>query len=193
MDLAGGPRPIAAERSTGAVGRDYRERADANAPPELDDQAVGGAVEQPLVTATVRGDAVGHWIRVDAKDREVIGVVEDGKYSSLRETVIPFMFLPSPSPRFVALWTAGVPMGLSEHVRRTLTQAAPQLRVVNFVTMKQNMQLATYLDRTAAAVRNSGPSTHTKRSSSTRTGSGSENWPRSSAATEVWISSWLTV
>ena len=36
------------------------------------------------------GDAIGHWIRVNAIDREVIGVVEDGKYSSLRETVIAF-------------------------------------------------------------------------------------------------------
>jgi predicted permease len=99
-----------------------------------------------------RGDAVGHWIRVDAVDREVIGVVEDGKYSSLRETVTPFMFLPSPSPRFVALSTSGDPTTVCEDVRRTIARAAPQLRVVNFVTLKQNMRFATYLDRTAAAL-----------------------------------------
>ena len=43
-------------------------------------------------------------------------------------------------------------MAVFEDVRRTVTQAVPQLRVVNFVTMKQNMRFATYLDRTAAAL-----------------------------------------
>ncbi len=89
---------------------------------------------------------------MNAIDREVIGVVEDGKYSSLRETVIPFMFLPSTSPSFLALSTAGDPGAVATDVRRTVTQAVPQLRVVNVVTMKQNMRLATYVDRTAASL-----------------------------------------
>ncbi len=99
-----------------------------------------------------RGEAVGRWVRVEATEREVIGVVEDGKYSSLRENQIPFLFLPSPTPRFVALSTAGDPVVVSEDVRRTIAQAAPQLRVVHFVTLRQNMRFATYVDRTAAAL-----------------------------------------
>ncbi len=98
------------------------------------------------------GDALGRWVRVGGIDREVIGIVEDGKYSYLRETVIPFMFLPSPSPPILVFATAGDPMTASEAVRRTVTQAMPQSRVISFVTMKQNMRFATYLDMTATGL-----------------------------------------
>ncbi len=98
------------------------------------------------------GDAIGRWIRVGDIDREVIGVVEDGKYSYLRETVIPFMFLPSPNPPILAFVTAGDPTAVSESVRSTITKAVPQLRVVSFVTMKQNMRFATYVDRMTGAL-----------------------------------------
>ncbi len=43
-------------------------------------------------------------------------------------------------------------MAVSESVRSTVTQAVPQLRVVSFMTLRQNMRFATYLDRTAAAL-----------------------------------------
>jgi putative ABC transport system permease protein len=98
------------------------------------------------------GDAMGRWIRVGGVDCEVIGVVEDGKYSYLRESVIPFMFLPSPNPPILAFATAGDPMAASEAIRRAVAEAAPQVRVVSFVTLKQNMRFATYLDRTTAAL-----------------------------------------
>jgi predicted permease len=110
-------------------------------------------VKQALASRLAEGgNAVGRWIRVAGVDREVIGVVEDGKYSNLRESVVPFMFLPSPSPPILAFATAGDPMAASESIRSTVTQAVPQLRVVSFVTLKQNMRFATYLDRTAAAL-----------------------------------------
>jgi predicted permease len=119
------------------------------------DVAAGKAVivNQTLANRLADGGAaIGRSIRVGGVDREVIGVVEDGKYSYLRENVIPYMFLPSPSPPILAFATAGDPTAASEAVRRMVTEVVPQLRVVSFKTMKQNMRFATYLDRTAVAL-----------------------------------------
>ena len=119
------------------------------------DTAVGKSVvvnETMAKRLAGNGEAVGRWIRVEGVDREVIGVVEDGKYRSLRDEPIPFMYLPSGAAGILAIATAGDPTAVSEAVRRTVTQAVPQLRVVSFVTLKQNMKFATYLDAMAAAL-----------------------------------------
>ncbi len=119
------------------------------------DAAVGKSV---IVNETLakrlagNGDVLGRWFRVEGVDREVVGVVEDGKYKTLRDEPTPFMYLPSGGPSILAVATAGSPTAISEAVRRTVTQAVPQLRVLSFVTLKQNMRFATYLDAMAAAL-----------------------------------------
>ena len=122
---------------------------------DLRDTVAGRAliVNQTLATRLAAGgEALGRSIRVAGVDREVIGIVEDGKYSNLRETGIPFMFLPSPDPPILTVAAAGDSMAVAETVRRTVAQATPQFRVISIVTMEQNMRFATYLDRTAAAL-----------------------------------------
>jgi ABC-type antimicrobial peptide transport system permease subunit len=119
------------------------------------DAAIGKSVvvnETMAKRLAGNGEAVGRWIRVEGMDREVIGVVEDGKYKSLRDDPTPFMYLPSGAPGILAIATAGDPTAVSEAVRRTVTKTVPQLRVLSFVTLKQNMQFATYLDAMAAAL-----------------------------------------
>ena len=121
---------------------------------DLHDTVGGKAVivNQTLANRlAVGGEALGRWVRAGGLDREVIGIVEDGKYSNLREAATPFMFLPSPNPPIIAIATTGDPMAAPETVRRMLTQAMPQCRVLSLVTMKQNMRFATYLDTTAVA------------------------------------------
>jgi predicted permease len=122
---------------------------------DLRDTVAGKAVivNQTLANRLAEGgEALGSWVRVGSVDREVIGIVEDGKYSYLREAPTPFMFLPSPNPPILALSIAGDPAAVFETVRRTVTQAMPERRVVSLVTMKQNMRFATYLDTTAVAL-----------------------------------------
>jgi predicted permease len=126
-------------------GRDFDQR----------DVVAGNAVivNQTLASGLAQGgEALGRSVRVGGVDREVVGIVEDGKYSSLRDAAAPFMFLPSAAPRILVLATAGDPMSLAGALRRTVAQALPQRRVVSIVTMKQNMGFATYLDRTGAAL-----------------------------------------
>lgn len=140
-----GPRYFAVMGSRLLRGRDFDDR----------DAAVGKSVivnESLAKRLASEGDVVGRWIRVEGVEREVIGVVEDGKYSTLREAPVPFMYLPSRSPGILAIATAGNPMAVSEAVRRTVTQAIPQLRVLRFVTLEQNMKFATYLDAMAATL-----------------------------------------
>ncbi len=70
------------------------------------DTAVGKSVvvnETMAKRLAGNGEAVGRWIRVEGVDREVIGVVEDGKYRSLRDEPIPFMYLPSGAPGILAI------------------------------------------------------------------------------------------
>jgi hypothetical protein len=122
---------------------------------DLRDVAAGRTVivNQTLANKVAEGgEALGRSICVAGVDREVIGIVEDGKYSNLRAAVIPFMFLPSPDPPILAVATAGDPMAISEAVRRAVAQATPQFRVISIVSMEQNMRFATYLDITAAAL-----------------------------------------
>jgi predicted permease len=119
------------------------------------DPVVGRAVivNQTLANRVADGgEALGHWVRVGGVDREVIGIVEDGKYSDLREAATPFLFLPSRNPSILAIAAEGDPMTAPETVRRLLTQAVPQYRVVRLVTLKQNMRSATYLDTAAVAL-----------------------------------------
>lgn len=119
------------------------------------DAAVGKSIivnESLAKRLAPSSDVVGRWFRVEGVEREVIGVVEDGKYSTLREAPVPFMYLPTGSPSILAVATAGSSTAVSEALRRTVTQAVPQLRVLSFVTLKQNMRFATYLDAMAAAL-----------------------------------------
>jgi predicted permease len=122
---------------------------------DLRDTVAGKAVIVNLTLANRLADgdeALGRWVRVGGVDREVVGIVEDGKYSYLREAATSFMFLPSPNPPILAIVTAGDPAAALETVRRNLTRALPQYHVLSLVTMKQNMRFATYLDTTAVAL-----------------------------------------
>ncbi len=98
------------------------------------------------------GEAVGRWIRVEDVDREVIGIVQDGKYNQLRDSAQAFMFLPAGSPPILAIAAAGNTAGVPDAVRRTLAEVVPQVRVLNFTTLKQTMSFATFVDRLAVGL-----------------------------------------
>ncbi len=97
-------------------------------------------------------DAVGRWLRVEGADREVIGVVENGKYVRLRDPEQPYLYLPTATPGILAIATAGDSQALAEAVRRTVSECVPELRVLNLTTLRENMRFATYIDSAAAGL-----------------------------------------
>jgi predicted permease len=98
------------------------------------------------------GDAVGRWLRVEGTDREIIGVVENGKYVHLREPEQPYLYLPARAPGILAIGVAAHSPALAEAVRKTVAKATPQLRVIDFGTLGQNMKFATYVDGLAVGL-----------------------------------------
>jgi predicted permease len=97
-------------------------------------------------------DPIGKVLRSDSGDREIVGVVEDGKYSSIYEEPRPAIFFPvgldSDSAGLLIIETVGGPTPLIPAIRREIASAAPNLQVVSMTTMKQFMQFAMFLPRT---------------------------------------------
>lgn len=99
-------------------------------------------------------EVLGATLRIEGAAHQVVGVVEDGKYGSLREAPQPFLFLPL-RPRFhgdatLLVETAGDPRTLAESVRRVA--AAPELTVVATMTLRQHLRLSRLLEETAAGL-----------------------------------------
>jgi putative ABC transport system permease protein len=62
------------------------------------------------------------------------------------------MFLPSAGAGMLAIATAGPPTQFTVQIQNAVSEATPQLRVLKFVTLEQNMQFATYVDRMAVGL-----------------------------------------
>lgn len=101
--------------------------------------------------------ALGRFFQLDNRDIQVIGVAEDGKYRSLRETPMPYMFLVSPSTTRGGegtLWieTATDAGGMAATVRQALIEAAPNLTIVSASTLRQHLRYALFADQIAAGL-----------------------------------------
>ena len=101
-------------------------------------------------------DPVDTWFEIEGENHQVIGIVEDGRYDTLREPVQPFMFLPFRSESFgelnLLVETAVDPVSLVGAVRQTLRLEVPDLWVVNTVTLQSQMRLARYLEEMSAGL-----------------------------------------
>jgi ABC-type transport system, involved in lipoprotein release, permease component len=77
----------------------------------------------------------------------VVGIVEDGKYDSLREAPQPFMFFAGAQNSFgegyFLLETAVPPASLAGAARKA---AAPGLKVLSIVTLAEQMRVARYAE-----------------------------------------------
>ena len=71
------------------------------------------------------GRAIGQFMRVDGKDRQIVGVVETGKYQTLLEPPTPFFFLFTRGAGTLLIETAGDPAALADSVRTTFREAVP--------------------------------------------------------------------
>jgi ABC-type antimicrobial peptide transport system permease subunit len=98
------------------------------------------------------GRAIGQFIRVDGKDRQVVGVVETGKYQTLLEPPTPIFFLPTHGGGTVLIETAGDPAAMADSVRKTFRESVPGVTINSLVTMRQQMGVAFFLWRAAAGL-----------------------------------------
>jgi predicted permease len=92
--------------------------------------------------------AMGRFLRVDDKDYQVTGVVEDGKYDSILEGQRPYLFLPASPKRdegMLAVETAGDPASALPSVRQALREAAPDAEILSLTTLRQQLRLAFFL------------------------------------------------
>ena len=90
--------------------------------------------------------AVGQVVHTAGKDRRVVGVVATGKYGSLGEAPLDFMYLPQrelfrTSMTLVAR-TAGDPQVVMRRIREIVRAADPDLPVFDVQTMENHMGIA---------------------------------------------------
>ncbi len=99
-------------------------------------------------------DPIGKHVQVRGKDCEIIGVVQDGKYVSLREEPEPYMYLAIPqfpsSDMTLLVHTDVEPHTLIGIIERNLRNLAGDLPAPEISTMEEQMQLACQGERMAA-------------------------------------------
>jgi predicted permease len=86
---------------------------------------------------------LGAWVRVDDKNRQIVGVVEDGATNHLRERIEPYFYFPfaqMPTGE-VTLFVeaAGNPDTLAAEVRTEARRADAAFTVTGMMTMRQHM------------------------------------------------------
>jgi predicted permease len=86
---------------------------------------------------------LGQWIRVAGKDRQVVGVVEDGPSIHLRETIEPYFYFPEaqmPMGELTFFVAARDPAGVSRAVRAALRESAREFTVFDQHTLRMHMR-----------------------------------------------------
>jgi len=103
-------------------------------------------VNQTFARRYFNGEAEGKWARIDGKDRQVIGIVEDGPTISLRERIDPYVYFPyAQKPDGEMMWlvaTSRDPGLAADAVRRTLRKSAADFLILKENTMRQLMDAA---------------------------------------------------
>ncbi|MGA3329000.1 MAG: ABC transporter permease [Terriglobia bacterium] len=84
--------------------------------------------------------------RLDGTDCRVLGVVENGKYISLREEPMPFLFAMVPLGKGgegnLLIETATAPTAMAGTIRKAIGDAEPDALVLSLITLRQHMHLS---------------------------------------------------
>ena len=133
-------------------GRDFSEADRPGAPPVV-------VVNESFARRFWPGeDALGKRLSVTGPEgpfAEVVGLARDGKYVSLAEAPLPFMYLPAlqrPAGVVLHVRTAGEPRGLAAAVRREVARAAPGWTVTGVRTMEEHVGESLLPERLAGGV-----------------------------------------
>ena len=99
--------------------------------------------------------AIGEWVRIDGKLRQVVGVAEDGPSNDLHEQPTPFIFLPFAQAVSdditLMVETAGDPAALDRAARAAIRSLDPGTRVYDSTTLQKTLDGALSTDRFIAS------------------------------------------
>jgi predicted permease len=100
--------------------------------------------------------AVGRVFQADGADCQVIGVAQDGKYDSLQEMPVPYLFVATQPAKqgggVLLVETAAAPAAMAGAVRKGIHDADPDAFILSLVTLRQNMQISLLPFRLAAGL-----------------------------------------
>jgi predicted permease len=89
-------------------------------------------------------DPVGKSIQIDKRDRQIVGVVEAGKYVHLHESVQPYVFLPFTQEFsfecYLFVETAGEPQAFVPAILKETAAVDKHLPIVGAVTIREYMR-----------------------------------------------------
>jgi ABC-type antimicrobial peptide transport system permease subunit len=99
---------------------------------------------------------MGKVFRMDENEYRIIGVAENGKYESLQEPPMPFLFAAMPLAKrdygTLLIETAGPPSAMAGAIRKAIQDTDPDALVASFGTLRQSMQISLYPYRIAAGL-----------------------------------------
>jgi predicted permease len=100
--------------------------------------------------------AVGRAFQADGADCQVIGVVQDGKYDSLQEMPVPYLFVATQPAKqgegVLLVETAAPPAAMAGAVRKAIHDADPDAFILSLVSLRQSMQFSLLPFRLAAGL-----------------------------------------
>jgi predicted permease len=98
------------------------------------------------------GRAIGQFFRADGKDRQIVGVVETGKYRWLTDEPEPYFFLFTRVSPILLIESAGDPAAIAGSVRKTFRNQLPDVSLISLVTLRQELGLAFFGWRAGASL-----------------------------------------
>jgi predicted permease len=101
-------------------------------------------------------DPVGKWMRIGGRDRQIVGVVEDGPHNHLLEQIRPYLYFPfAQRPVGYLTWmieTKGDPAKLAAAVRETIRTADSTHTLYGIKTLREHLRDAREDQELAAQV-----------------------------------------
>lgn len=101
-------------------------------------------------------EPLGQWVKVNGKDHQVVGVVEDGPSIHLREPVAPYLYFAFAQrpPQDVTFFIAARrdPAALAETLRPYLRRTDPGFTTLSMVTLREHMRNSRSDEELAATV-----------------------------------------
>jgi putative ABC transport system permease protein len=100
--------------------------------------------------------AMGRVFRIEDNDYRIVGVAENGKYESLQEPPMPFLFAATPLAKrgegTLLIATAAPPSAMAGAIRKAIQDTDPDALVVSLATLRQSMQVSLFGYRIAAGL-----------------------------------------
>jgi putative ABC transport system permease protein len=100
--------------------------------------------------------AMGKVFRMEGIDCQVLGVAENGKYRSLQEKPMPFLFAAAPLAKggegILLIETATAPAAMAGTIRKAIHDAEPDALVVSLTSLRQHMRYSLFPYRVAAGL-----------------------------------------